>query len=459
MTYKRGVYVQEESTALTPMTVVANPTVVIGTAFKGKVNEPVLCQTFSEFVDEFGFSGDLDNYTLEEAAYVFFNVYNVRPLICVNVLDLTRHKKATTKSLSGTSNPLEITGAIILSSVVVKSGSNTLTLNTDYKLAQSGTTLTITVLKQDKIVEDTISVQYNEADASKVTKADVMGTVSGGEESGLYCLEKIFPHLMMIPGVVICPKWSTDPEVALAMAARSRSINETFKALAIADLPVTLTNYQDLYEYKTTNSLQDEYLALCWPQVQVGEQSHWLSTHMAALMNLVDASNDDIPFESPSNKSLRISGASVTLSKPKANTLAGYGIITALNWSGWRLWSSRMSVYPFNDDPKDSWLPVRRMFNYLAGVLAVNYFSRIDAPIRKRLVEQIVDEVQLYLNGLVARGALLDGRIAFLEVENPVQSLIDGQVKFHLYIGALVPARVIEFVLEFDTKAYASLFS
>ena len=166
-TYQRGIYIQEVDTALTPMTVVSNPCVVIGTAFKGKVNVPVLCQTYGEFVDEFGFSGDFDSYTLEEAAQVFFNVYNVRPLICVNVLDLTRHKKTTTKSLTTTLTPLELSGGIILSSVVVKSGTTTtLTLGTDYKLEQLNATVTITILSTSKIVDDTISVEYQEADAS-----------------------------------------------------------------------------------------------------------------------------------------------------------------------------------------------------------------------------------------------------------------------------------------------------
>ena len=99
------------------------------------------------------------------------------------------------------------------------------------------------------------------------------------------------------------------------------------------------------------------------------------------------------------------------------------------------------------------------MFNYLAGVLAVNYFSKIDAPIRKRLVEQVVDEVQQYLNGLTARGALLGGRIAFFEEENPTQNLLDGRIKFHLYLGCLIPARSIEFVLEYDTSYLATLMA
>ena len=181
-------------------------------------------------------------------------------------------------------------------------------------------------------------------------------------------------------------------------------------------------------------------------------------------MSLVDAGNDDIPFESPSNKTFRVdstqaSGEEIFLSKLKANTLNGWGVGTAMNFAGWRLWGSRVSVYPGNDDPKDAWLPVRRMFNWLGGVLAVNYWSRIDKPIIKRNVEQVVDEANLFLNGLTKRGAILGGRIAFLEEDNSKQDLVDGHIVFRIYWAPPTPSRIIELRIEFDVNYYQSLFA
>ena len=463
MAYEHGIKIVEEATTLTAMTRVGNPCVVIGSALKGPSNEPVLIQSMSEFVSTFGFSGDFASYTLEEAAYVFFELYNVRPIICVNVLDLTRHKKSTTKTLSGTSNPLTLTGAIILSSVKITSGSATLTLNTDYTLEQDGLTTTLTIKNQSKVTGDSVQAVYDEADASKVAKADILGANSSGTKTGLYVLEEIYPRLSMIPGNVICPKWSTDSEVALALAAKCRLINGIFKAVALVDLPATSKNYQALYQTKTAAALQDEYLALFWPKVSLSGRSYYLSTHAAAVMSLVDAGNDDIPFESASNKNLRVDsstlddGTEISLGKDEATTINGWGIVTALNFGGWRLFGNRMSVYPASDDPKDAWLPVRRMFNWLGGVLAVNYWSRIDMPILKRNVEQIVDEAQRYLDALTARGAILGGKIAFLDEDNPAQELIDGRIVFRIGFAPPTPARVIEFRLTFDATYFQTL--
>lgn len=468
--YAHGIYIAESATALTPMTQVASPVVVVGTAMKGKVNEPVLVQSFQEFAEEFCYVDDFDSYTLEEAAYCFFQVYNVRPLICINVLDTTKHKKNVTKELSGTSNPLEIEGAILLDTVVITSGADetlkTLVKGTDYSLKQSGLTVTITILRQTNITDDTIKVSYSEVDASKLTKADVIGGVDAdGKETGLHVIENIYPKLGLIPSTLIVPKYSADPEVALAMAARCRSINGVFKALALCDIDGDITNYQELNEYKTTHNLIDEFLCCFWLKVGLGERTYWLSTHAAALMSLVDEGNDDIPFESASNKSLKCDrtltagGEEIFLSKDKANYVNSAGIITAMNFNGWRLYGNRVSVYPNIDDVKDSFLPVRRMFNWLAGVLAVNYFSRVDLPIRKTLIESIVDEVNQWLNGLTSRGAIIGGRIAFLEEDNAVQRLIDGFIVFRIYVTPPTPARSIEFKLEYDISYLETLFS
>lgn len=468
--YRHGVYITESATALTPMTQVASPVVVVGTAMKGKVNEPVLIQSFADFANAFGYADDFDSYTLEEAAYCFFNLYNVRPLVCINILNPTRHQKSVTKTLSGTSNPLEIEGAILIDTVVITSGADetlkTLVKGTDYSLKQSGLTTTITILRQTNITDDTIKATYAEVDASKVTKADIIGGVDAdGKETGLHVLENVYPKLGLIPSTLIVPKYSADPEVALAMAASCRSINGVFKALALCDIDDDIVSYQELNEYKTTHNLIDEFLCCFWLKVGLGERTYWLSTHASALMCLVDEGNDDIPFESPSNKGLKCdrtltaSGEKIFLGKDKANFINGAGIITAMNFNGWRLWGNRVSVYPNDDDVKNSFLPVRRMFNWLSGVLAVNYFSRIDAPIRKTLIEGIVDECNRFLNGLYGKGAILGGRIAFLEEENSTQDLLAGQIKFHVYVAPPVPARSIEFCLEYDVNYLSQLFS
>lgn len=455
MAYEHGIYIQEEATALTPMTQVESPSVVIGTALKGRINQPVLIQNMSDFITEFGFADDFDAFTLEEAAQVFFTLYNVRPLIMINVLEPTRHFKAKSQTLSTGSSSLTITGPIHLSTVRITSGTGddlqTLVEGEDYELTQDGLTVTIELLSRTKITGEQIEVSWRESDGSAVTNNDII--------DGLATLERVYPRLGMVPGTLIAPKYSANPEVALAMAARARLINDTFRTIALADIVEPLS---EVYEYKSRNSLSDEFLALSWGRVGLGTKRYWLSSHAAALMCLVDAENLQIPYESASNKGLRMSGAyldeQVDLSKPEANLLNSFGVITSLNFAGmWRLWGSRMSTYPANDDPKDAWLPVRRMMNWLGNTLAINYFSRIDTPINKRQVESVIDEVNLFLNGLTSRGILLGGRIAFMEEDNT--DLADGKIRFRIYFASPTPARSIRFVLSYDVSYFATLFS
>ena len=415
MAYEHGIKLLEEATALTPMTTVSAPTVAIGTATKGTTGTPKLIHSMSEFETEFGFTGDFDANTLEEVAYCFFTLFNVRPVIFIRV---------------------------------------------------------------DKA-----------AGATAVTKADILAAIP--------IIEQIYPRLGMIPGNIIAPKFSAIPEVALALAAKAKNINGIFKAFALADidLPTTLlsnenptadravddkaiargnflgddatspTDYTLINAYKNNNSLTDEFLALCWPRIGFGENAYWLSTQAAALTTLIDANNGQIPYESPSNKLIRAdrslvkAGGAVFLAYDAANVLNSQGVVTAMNFNGWRLYGNRTSIYPTSDDPKDSFIACRRMMNWLQNTLAINYFSRIDSPLNRRLVDTIVDEINLFLSGLTSQGVLLGGRIAFLEEDNPVTDLADGKMVFRIYVGLVTPARSIELRLAFDVNYFSNLFS
>ena len=147
------------------------------------------------------------------------------------------------------------------------------------------------------------------------------------------------------------------------------------------------------------------------------------------------------------------------LGRSQANYLNGIGIVTALNFvGGWKCWGNRTSAYPSNTDPKDSFIPVRRMMNWVSNTLVTSFWSKIDEPINKRLVESVVDSAQIWLNGLVARGALVGGRIEFREDENPITDLADGIIRFHVYICPPTPAREIDFTMEMDVNDFSSLF-
>lgn len=293
-------------------------------------------------------------------------------------------------------------------------------------------------------------------DITKVTKADII--------AGLEKIEEVYPRFGLIPGTIIAPTWSRDAEVSLEMEAKTRNINGCFQTIAVTDLGATLSGWS-IAPVKIPVS---ERVAICYPKVTVGSKVYNLSTHVAALMARVDATHDDLPYKSPSNETLQIDGAKtaegaeVWLTKQQANFLNGHGIVTALRFAGaWRCWGNRTSAYDISGgttDPKDSFIPVRRMMNWIENTLTVSFWSKIDYPINKRTVESVLDSAKIWLNGLVARGALVGGKIEILEEENPITDLSDGIIRFHVSICPPSPAREIEFIMEYQPKFYESLF-
>lgn len=462
MSFKHGIYVYEQSTAIQPMLSLTSPVVAVGVAptqDASTVNVPQLCYSLQDFKEKLGFSYDWGNYTLCEVAYAFFTLFKVSPVIFINALDPTKHKQSATRSASVFRGYAEVPAQIVLSSLVVKSGETTLAKNTDYTAAYDNDgNLEIKIKSKNKVTNNVVQLTYDELKPSQVTKADIITALEG--------VESVYPKYQMNCGIIIAPKWSCDPEVAAVMAAACVDINGCFKAVTFVDIPTdTVTSYDDCNEYKNTNNLVDDNMYACWPKVSLGGKQYYLSTQAAALTCRIDAENGNVPYESPSNKNLQCdsavlaNGTEVLLGKDKADYLNSVGIATALNFAGgWRLWGNYNSIYPASTDPM-GFLAVRKMANWISNTLITSFFWRVDAPVNRRLVQSIVNTVNLWLNGLTSREHVLGGRIEFNESENPTTSLLEGKLTFHVFIGYLVPAQELEFLLEFDVNYFQELFA
>ena len=479
--FRHGIYTSELPTPIVALTQVTAPTVAFGTApihlaaEPAVANTPILCSTLAEFVNQFGWSDNFSSYTLCEVAKAHFTLYNVAPVIFVNVLDLTKHAKTSTATAEGLSTPVKLSAPIIAGSVNITSGSEEdenlveLTATTDFTTAfnDSGeTVITFTTAGLAKVIGDKVSISYREVDPTAVNSSVVVGGVDimTGDNTGLEVVDDIYPKLGVVPGTIIAPKFSSDAEVAAVMSAKAKDINGTFKAIAIADLPTASTaRYTDVPRVKTSNNFADSFLVATWPKVSISGTQYHLSTQLAALMCRVDAERDNIPFKSPSNESLQCDSAvlanskEVYLGKDLANYVNGQGVVTALNFGGWRSWGNHMSAYPTDTDPIN-FIAVRRMMNWMCNTLVLNFFSRIDSPMNRVLVDAVLDSVQMWLNGLCKRGALLGGEISFLEEDNPTTELEAGNMTFRMSVGFAVPAQEINFTVQFNPNYFNNLF-
>ena len=481
MAYKHGVYVSEMPTSIIPpVNTTAGLPVVFGTApihlasDPAPVNKPVLCYTYAEAVAALGYSGNWDDFTLCEVMYSQFALYNRAPVVFVNVLDPATHKTAVAQAEKsiGADGTVVVADPVILSSLVVKktASGDALVKGTDYEAAfNDEEKLVISVLDGGALDgELSMFINYDKINAAAVTASDIIGGIDSttGKKKGLEALNDVFPLYRIVPGIVLAPGWSHTPTVAAVMKAKAGNINEHFKAIILTDVPTgTVKKYSDVAAWKESNSYTGEDQVVCWPMVKMGDSKYYLSTHILGVISQTDSAHDDIPYVSPSNKSIQINGAcladgtEIVLGPNEAALLNGNGIVTVLNFiGGWKSWGNRTGCYPGNTDPKDAFICIRRMFNWHAQTFILTYWQKVDDPMNKRLIQTVLDSENIRLNGLVALGALLGGRVEFQEAENPLTSLIDGIVKFHTYLTPPVPAREIDNVIEFDPNYFSVLF-
>lgn len=472
--YKHGVYTFEIPTSIVPPVVsTAGLTVVFGTAPihlldnpAEAVNKAFMAYTYSEAVQKMGYSADFDKYTICEAISSHFAMFAVSPLIMINVLDPEKHAVDGTETVTIAKGEGVFTAkGILKDTLVVKSvdGITTYT-TTDYELEfdDDGKLHIFTSVATE------IKVEFERLDATLVTAADIVGGVSlDGSYKGLELVNTVFPRFRELPGILIAPKFSTNPLVAAVLKAKASNINGLFQAMTFVDVPTSeVKDYTEVPEYKNMNNLDDPNMVVCWPKVSIGGIQYHMSTQMASLANLIDAENEGYPYHEPSNNNLQMNaavladGTEILLGLEQANYLNGQGIVTALNWiGGWKLWGHRTSCYPGNTDPKDAFVSVRRVFIYEQNQFILTYWQKVDKPGNKKLIDNIIDSKNIDLNGKAARQFILGGRIEFLKEENPITDLIDGIFKFHIYLTPATPAREIRGLFEFDPMYFDTLFA
>lgn len=482
MAYKHGVSVTEVATSLiSPVEATAGLQVVVGTApinlaeSTEYVNKPLLAYSFSEVVKALGYSDDWDNYTLCEAMDCAFRQFGVSPVVFINVLDPKKHfSEVSEQTVNLQSNKVVIDDkGILLDTLKVKLPSNgiELTRNIDYTASFDNGNVIFAVISGGNIPENQTSlvVSYTKIDPSKVTEMDIIGgvDVQTGESTGLELINSVFPKFGLVPGQIVVPKYSKNPMVEAVMKAKAGSINTYFKAISLSDIDtLEATDYTKVTEWKNKNNYTSNLEIPCWPKVALGDKQYHLSTQLASLINLTDSKYNDIPYKSPSNESLQMNkavlenGKEVNLGPDQAAYLNSQGIVTALNFiGGWKAWGNRTGAYPANTDVKDSFIPVRRMHNWISNTIILTTWQKVDNPTNRRLIDTVVDSLNIWLNGLASTGAILGGRIEFRKEDNPTTDLLDGTVRYRVFLAEPTPAENIEFVIEFDATYYNSLFS
>ena len=479
MSFYHGVEVKQIQTSIIPpRKISASIPVFIGCAPIHRITEQaqaakngdvVLCHNNAAAVQALGYKStdNFEKWGLSEAAYTMFVLYSCAPAVFINIYDPAVHKKTvlnevvTIDSFTGQLQHDDV----IISKICTMDGIEC-KRNVDYSITKL--TGKIKILRTGILQSaESVLATYTYAAPEMVTSDECIGgfDLKTSKTTGIQLVDRVFTQYRVLPGVIVAPGFSDDPSVAAVMATKSASINGIFRAIAVADLPKTITHCTQVPAYKTKKNLVQEDLIVCWPRAVFNNQVMRLSTLTAGVIANTDADHDDIPYVSPSNKSLQMQAATADgktelwLGPEEANSLNANGVVTALNFvGGWKLWGNRTACFPDVTDIKDTFISNRRMFAWYGNQLILTWWQKNDEPIGHRLAQTIVNSEQINLNSYESNGYILGGRIEFLEGENGTLDLMDGIVQFHINWSPQPPAERITFSLEYDPDYLSTLF-
>ncbi|MEW8986389.1 MAG: phage tail sheath subtilisin-like domain-containing protein [Bacillus sp. (in: firmicutes)] len=347
----------------------------------------------------------------------------------------------------------------------MKNGASDLTKGKDYEAALNKDgylVITIPTGSSVKLPATGLTLTCDMPDVSKVKSADIIGGIKDDTRTGLELLDVMMPMLGDIPKIVLAPKFSTDPVVAEAMATKAENINGVFKAITLADIDTKLC--KTITAAIEGKKVSNPGTYLCWPKVMYKGQQYHMSTHVAGLIGQMDIANGGLPTASPSNRQMVIDscvledGTPVLMGIDQANKLNAQGIATATRFSrGFVLWGNRTSAFPTSKDVKDNMLASKRTMHWINNFVVTDTLQDVDGQVNQRFIQMIIDKENLKFNGLVSAGAILGGRVEFVPEENPIGDLLNGIVRFKIFVGLTPIAEAIEFTLQVDTNYLQAL--
>ncbi|WP_404427304.1 phage tail sheath family protein [Ureibacillus chungkukjangi] len=480
MSYQHGIGLNEKPTSISsPEVAYSAIQVVTGTAPinlvedpAAVVNKPLLIHSFDEGKEKLGYSDDWDAFTLCEVMDASFREFKVGPVVFINVLDPTIHKKSSAPQTIQISNKEGLVDkeGVLLSTLVVNSsdGATTYVKDQDYFVSfnQNGKPL-ISVLTSGQMTSvSEIQVTFDELDPTKVTNADIIGgyDVTENKYKGLELIQTVYPTLGVLPNTLLAPGFSHHAEVGNVLVAKSTKINGAFNAINVLD--VSGKTKEAAGQNKDANGYNDKSSIVCWPKAKIGKKTYHYSSIVASAIAKKDSENEGVPYKSPSNSNIPVTAMvndendEVFLDQVEGNVLNGTAIVTAINMGGWKLWGNNTAAYDpelgDNNDPKDRFIALRRMFDWWGNSFIQTYFEKVDNPTNTRLIESVVDSENIRANGFKAKGQIAGAKIEFNQQDNPISNVLNGKIQFSQKMAFFTPAEFIENNLEFDPNMLSS---
>ncbi|MGE5631709.1 MAG: phage tail sheath family protein [Caulobacteraceae bacterium] len=469
--YRHGAYADVQNTQeFVPPQGVATLPVYFGTLpvhqlmdYSNLVNKPILVQSYNDAVSKVGYNdANWSDFDLCEAIYAHFknDIQVIGPIILVNVLNPDTMKNAAQTAsvvLAGGQGYIE-NDKVILKSVAIAGK----VLGTDFSVEYTpdGSKVLIKDLKGTLV--SPVDVTFDEINPAAVTTAEVKAGITAA-------IGLIYPTYKMVPTILDAPNWSNNFTVDADLKAAAQNINGHFSAFVNSNLSrgSTSDTVEEAITWKAANGYNGANEAPCWPMVKNGDKKFHLSTLATVTMQIVDFNNDNIPYETPSNKPIDITalcledGTEVIFDQVKANELNAAGIRTAVYWGGsFVLWGPHTGAYTYGADvdPKDKFDCSVRMMQHITNTFQLRYGSEVDKPFNRARVDTILNDFQEWLDSLISRGALLSGTIAFNETSNPTSDVVEGDFVFDVATTTTPPGKSLTAKVQYTTSGLTTLF-
>ncbi|ADJ61746.1 phage tail protein [Herbaspirillum seropedicae] len=417
---------------------------IVGTAAAGPVNTPILVSNERDFAQ---FGEDIAGSTILDALQ---HIYQQKGTVCVvvNVLDPAIHKTSVVDEVVNvaadgsfrTSRP-----AIAAVSIKSANGATVYTAGTDYQIdlrSGRGQRIGNGAIAASTVAAPTqLKISYSYADATKVTPADVIGSVgASGQRLGMKALRDSYALFGFYPKILIAPVFASLASVSAELIATATAL----RAISFIDAPIGVTPQQAITGRGPAGSINfntsSDRVGLCYPYLKAFDASvgydrlRPLSSFAAGAQSRKDQDNGY--WWSLSNTELlgatgveRPIDAMINDPNCEANLLNAAGVITVFNsfGTGLRIWGNRSAAFPASTHPKN-FLCVRRVADVIAESLEYFTLQYSDRPLDNALVDDVVESGNRFLRKLKADGAIIDGRAWYDPAQNDPTELAAGHL-------------------------------
>ena len=283
-------------------------------------------------------------------------------------------------------------------------------------LGEGGTLLDAWTAAYSQGVNAIIVVRVDGGADETTATAAVAGEAASA--TGLWALLAAENLLGLTPRILAAPGWTSSPPGAEGNPVTQGllSVADRLRAVVIADGPNATE--ADALAYRENYGSARLYIVD--PAVRVwdaADRTHVTQPASGFVAGALSASDAERGFWwSPSNRVLKgVTGAARpvdwAISDPdtEANRLNEAGIATIVRKNGFRLWGNRAAGE--TSDTLWSFLSVRRTADMVYESVEAALLWAMDRPFSEQLLRDIRDSVQAYLDELVARRAILGGRV------------------------------------------------